>query len=161
MAQMNRSNLITTLKWLDGYEVLAKGIEALSRQDLEAATYTYNYLTTCKRAKFSKSLCSMIVEELDTEPSYINGGRSPLEPVERLRPAHYAIGPPRPCLQEGSPRASCGHRPLQAACWGCLKPLSTLRPQKRASRLAYGPTRTPCPLGSGAAPNARTYTRPP
>ena len=66
--QINRGNLIATLRSLNGYEILAKGVEALSRQDLEAATYIYDYLMMRRRAKFSKSLRSMIIEEFDTEP---------------------------------------------------------------------------------------------
>ena len=65
---MDRDDLLQVLRSLSGYEILARGIEALEAKDLETATYIYDYLTTRKRAKFSKHLHNMIVDEFDSEP---------------------------------------------------------------------------------------------
>jgi len=65
---MMRNELVLSLHPLSGYEILARGMEALEVKDLETATYIYDYLTTRKRAKFSKYLHNMIVDEFDSEP---------------------------------------------------------------------------------------------
>ena len=63
-----RNELVLSLRPLSGYEILAKGMDALENRDLETATYIYDYLTTRKRVKFAKYLHNMIVDEFDSEP---------------------------------------------------------------------------------------------
>lgn len=65
---MDRNDLIRTLRPLGGHEVLARGMEALEMRDLETATYIYDYLTTRKRTRLSKSLRTMISDEFNSEP---------------------------------------------------------------------------------------------
>ena len=65
---MNRDELILTLRPLDGWEILAKGVTALEKNDIETASYIYDYLTTRKRERFAKYFRTMIVNEFETEP---------------------------------------------------------------------------------------------
>jgi hypothetical protein len=65
---MTRDDLILTLRPLDGWEILAKGVTALENNDIETASYIYDYLTSRKREKFAKYFRTMIVNEFNTEP---------------------------------------------------------------------------------------------
>ncbi len=51
---LNRDDLILTLRPLEGWEILARGVKALESNDLETASYIYDYLTTRKRERFAK-----------------------------------------------------------------------------------------------------------
>lgn len=65
---MNRDDLIQSLRPLDGWDILSKGITALEKNDIEAVTYIYDYLTSRKRERFAKYFRTMIVSEFETEP---------------------------------------------------------------------------------------------
>jgi hypothetical protein len=65
---MNRDDLILTLRPLDGWEILARGVTALENNDIETATYIYDYLTTRKRERFSRYLRTMCETEFNVEP---------------------------------------------------------------------------------------------
>jgi len=65
---MNRDDLIQSLRPLDGWDILSKGVAALEKNDIEAVTYIYDYLTSRKREKFAKYFRTMIVSEFETEP---------------------------------------------------------------------------------------------
>lgn len=65
---LNRDDLILTLRPLDGWEILSRGVKALESNDLETASYIYDYLTTRKRERFAKYFKTMIVNEFETYP---------------------------------------------------------------------------------------------
>jgi hypothetical protein len=65
---LNRDDLIQTLRPLEGWGILARGVKALESNDLETASYIYDYLTTRKRERFAKYFKTMIVNEFETYP---------------------------------------------------------------------------------------------
>lgn len=61
-------DFIASLKALDGFAILERGITALEKNDLEAATYVADYLTTRKKKKFHGYLTSIMRTEFGSEP---------------------------------------------------------------------------------------------
>jgi hypothetical protein len=61
-------DLVTSLTALDGFAILERGINALEKNDLEAATYIADYLTTRKKKKFHGYLTSIMRTEFRLEP---------------------------------------------------------------------------------------------
>jgi len=61
-------DLVASLKALDGFDILQRGIAALEKNDLETATYIADYLTTRKRKKFHGYLTAIMKTEFDSDP---------------------------------------------------------------------------------------------
>ena len=61
-------DLIASLKSLDGFAILERGITALENNDFERASYIADYLTTRKKTKFHSYLVSIMVNEFNCEP---------------------------------------------------------------------------------------------
>lgn len=61
-------DLVASLRALDGFDILQRGITALEKNDLETATYIADYLTTRKRKKFHGYLTSIMKTEFECEP---------------------------------------------------------------------------------------------
>jgi len=61
-------DLIASLKSLDGFAILERGITALENNDFERASYIADYLTTRKKTKFHSYLVSIMMSEYNCEP---------------------------------------------------------------------------------------------